>query len=156
MKKAIIVVAVLITTLFYTTITYAHDLPIDINAIGRQEAPASRVTHRIGANLFTEDARHVNYLLWRQVQQRQETALTLFEAVSYSYELSKQTRIMAVASDFDLFSHPTNFATFNVAQEINEIQTWHIIVVLFVCAIGGFVLALYSIAKRRRHTENVH
>jgi len=156
MEKKIIITAVLITSLFFITTTYAYDLPIDINTIGRQEAPTSRVTHRIGANLFTEDARYVNYLLARQIYQRQETALTLFETVLYSYEISPQIRVMTTANELDLFSQPINFATFNTVQEMSGIQIWHIVVVLFVCSMGGFVLALHSIEKRRRSTENVH
>ena len=135
---------------------HAYDLPIDITAIGRQEIQTGRVTHRIGAHLFSEESRRVNYAMAQQVQQRQETAQTLFATVAWNYETDAHTRVQAGASNMALFSQPVTFTVFSTDTDTFQIPTWAIVLGLVVCAAVGFVLALRSTAKRRRLAEDVY
>ena len=150
-----ILLAILMTVCLSKTL-HAGDLPIDITAIGRQEAPTGRVTHRIGANLFTADSQSVNDVFAARIQLRQDTALSLFEYVSFNYNMDSHTRIMNTASDLALFSQPTHITTFNNEQDSQDIPTWLMALVLTLCAAAGFVWALKSIAKKRRQAESVY
>jgi len=154
MKKVLAVSLVLTFAMLITIPVHAYDLPIDINAIGRRDAPTARVTHRIGANLFTQDAQRVNDIFAQRIQQRQETALTLFDTVATNYETDSHNRIMTAAYNMALFSQPTNFTTFNTVQEDTTMPTWLIVLILALCAAGGFVLALKSIARRKRSEDS--
>ena len=156
MKKVVFAVLLFLLTLSVSIAAYAYDLPIDITAIGRQDIPTGRVTHRIGANLFTEDAQRINNILAQQVQQRQEAAHTLFETATVSDSVDPHTRVMATAYSLDLFSQPVTLTTFNTAADSTSMPMWLIILILVACSAVGFVLALKSLAKRRRQAENVY
>ena len=58
------------------------DLPIDINAINRQQTTNTQITTRFGEHLFTENSVRVNDALAAQIQRRQETGI-YFGASSY-------------------------------------------------------------------------
>lgn len=147
MRKTVF--AILSIILLTSTVVYAHDLPIDITAIGRQDVPTGRVTHRIGAHLFTEDAQRINDIFDQRVQERQETALTLFDYAAVNYEVDSHNRVMSTAYNLALFSQPANFSTFDTAQDNTNMPTWLIVLIFAVCAAGGFMLALKSISKKR-------
>ena len=156
MKKMIFSVLSFLVILSFITTAHAYDLPIDIDAIGRQNPHTGRFTQRIGENLFTEDSQRINYALAYRIQQRQDVALTLFETVAFNDEVNPRDTVMAAASDLNLFSQPTNVTTFNTAQESTEISTWAIAGIIVVCAVIGFIWALRSIAKKRRQAEDVY
>jgi len=156
MKKTIFTVLSFLVTLSFITTAYAYDLPIDIDAIGRQNLHTGRFTQRIGENLFTEDSQRINYALAYRIQQRQDVALTLFETVAFNDDVNPRDTVMAAASGLGLFSQPTTATTFNTVQEDTEIPTWAIAAIIAVCAIIGFALALRSIAKKRRQVEDVY
>ena len=156
MKKYAVVILTFLMALLVSTTAYAYDLPIDITAIGRQDMPTGRVTHRIGANLFTEDARQVNNIFAARIQLRQETSLTLFKTIPINYEADPHTRVMTTAYNLALFSQPTNFTMFDTSADSANIPTWLIIIIFAICAVAGFALALKSIAKKRRQAESVY
>ena len=155
MKKLLLIFLLTLTTqlLLYTP-TQATDLPIDIDAIGRQVAPTGRVTHRIATHLFTADAQRTNYALAQRIRQRHEIAFTLFNTPTIHYQPDPHTRIMETADNLALFTQPLNITTFGMEADSNQIPIWLVVTVLAICAIGGFLLALRSTAKKRR--KNVH
>jgi len=154
-KKINFAVLSFLVMLSFITTAHAYDLPIDIDAIGRQ-TPTGRFTQRIGENLFTEDSQRINDALAERIQQRQDIAFTLFETVSFNEDVNPRDTVMAAASDLNLFSQTTTFTTFNTVQEDTEMPTWAIVAIIAVCAIVGFALALRSIAKKRKQAEDVY
>jgi len=155
MRKFTIVLALILALSFFTT-AYAADLPIDITAIGRQDVPTRRILDRVGAHLFTADAQRVNDALQERVLVRQQTYRYIFTTVNYNYDIPAHERILNSATDMALFSQPVIITTFNTHVEDSAMPTWAVIIIIAVCAIGGFVLAMRSIAKKRRREDSVY
>ena len=155
MMKKISVMLLCAIILILPITTRATDLPIDITAIGRQDIRTTHVTTRVGANLFTSDSQRINEILAERILQRQAMTTYLFETISYNYEIDPHARIMYAASDLALFAQP-NFNTFSSPQAEEEIPLWILAVIIAVCAIGGFIWALVSGAKKRRKAESVY
>ena len=145
-----LILCTVLTTICLSITLYAGDLPIDITAIGRQEASTGRVTYRIGAHLFTADSQSINAVFADRIQRRQDIALSLFASVSFDYDIDPHDRIMNIASDLKLFSQPTYTITFNNDQDSQEIPIWLMALALALCAVVGFVWALKSIASRKQ------
>lgn len=145
-----------LTALIAPLPTQAEDLPIDITAIGRQEARENQLTTRIGANLFTEDAQRTNEALARQIYLRHAATQYLFSSPPIIQETDLSTQIISAASNSGLFSQPATFITFTTPQEATPIPMWVIAPVIALCAIGGFIWALISAKRKRRQQANVH
>ena len=145
----------MVVSVFVTSVA-ATDLPIDISAIGRQGEASSSVMPRIGAHLFTDDAMRVNEFLASLANQRQESALDLFAQVSENHIQNPREQLEYTVATMMLFSEPASFNNFSNSQEQHEIPTWIIVLVVAVCAIIGFVWALYSRARKRRRLGDVH
>jgi len=131
------------------------DLPIDINAIGRQDSTAAPVT-RFGTSLFTEDSVQINNALAQQVRHRQETSAQLFDIVSAEYVIEPLEQIADSAGRLALFSTPTDFSHINAPAQETPISIWVIVLVLAVCAVGGFILAVALRAKKKEQTKDVY
>jgi len=155
MKIAWMVIAIVMTFAIGTSV-YAYDLPIDITAIARQDTPMGRVTHRIGAHLFTSDAQRINDAMANDILQRQDTVGDLFLYKAYRSTTPLQYGLLTAASDMNLFNQPVNFTRFHVADERFEIPNWVFIVTLSVCAAAGFLFALRSISNKRSKQERVY
>ena len=142
--------------IFVSPITVqAADLPIDITAIGRQDTRTTHITTRVGANLFTRDSQVVNELLTERIRQRQAVAAYLFESVSYNYEIDPHARLLNTANYLALFAQPS-INTFTSPQSDEDIPLWIMALVLAACAVGGFIWALTSNAKKRRKSQDVY
>jgi len=137
-------------------IVYAEDLPIDINAIIRQEIRGSHTATRVGANLFTEDAQRVNYALAEQVRVRQATASYLFTTATYNCATDPHIQLITAANSSALFAQPANFSNSNLPQNADPISMWVVIPIIALCAIGGFVWAMISGAKKKGQRESVY
>ena len=134
----------------------AEDLPIDINAIGRQEVRDGLITTRIGANLFTEDAQRVNEAMAEQVRQRQAVVQYLFTSAPENEDIEPYVLIMNAANDLALFAQPASFSNISLPQESGAIPIWAVISIITLCAAGGFIGALVSIKKKKGQGEGVH
>ena len=147
----------LITLALATSITisaYAEDLPIDINAIGRQDARSQ--TTRIGAHLFTQDAQRVNEAFAEQIRRRQSAVYTLFTDVPQNYEIEPHAQILTAADNMALFAQPLSFSNINPQQTTDALPMWVFIPIMAICALGGFIWALMSIAKKKGQQDGVH
>jgi len=142
-------------SLFTLTPTQAEDLPIDINAIGRQEARDGQITTRVGAHLFTPDAQRVNEALAEQQRQRQAAALYLFSEVPTSEDVELHTQIINAANNSALFTQPATIINFTPPPPPTPMPMWIIVLVIALCATGGFIWAIVS-AKKKRQRENVY
>ena len=136
--------------------TSAYDLPIDIMAIGRQEIQTGRVTHRIGAHLFTADAQRVNDAMARHLQLRQETSQTLFTNVMWDGERDMHAQVLENASNMALFSQPLHITVFATDNDSFQMPTWAIVAGLALCAAVGFALALRSLAHKKKEVPDVY
>ena len=158
-KKALfttILICVVILSIILAISANAEDLPIDISAIGRQEVRDGLITVRIGANLFTEDARRVNEALEEQIRLRQATAQYLFTSIPEIYEVEPHVQLMNTANSLALFAQPASFSNLSLPQEPDSIPMWIILAVIALCAAGGFIWALISGKKKKGQAEGVH
>ena len=137
-----------------TTPLYAADLPIDINAIGRQDNTNSRITLRFNTHLFTPDAQRVNEALAEQINRRQQTANDLFSTVSFDYSVNVYAQIAYTAGSMGLFVTPADFRHINTPTSQEPLSNWIIVAVLVACAIGGFIWALIAKAKNTTGRED--
>jgi len=150
-------VAIVALTIYTAPLTQAEDLPIDITAIGRQEAREGQPTTRIATNLFSEDSQWVNEALAHQISQRQAAATHLFLETTENQEIDIYTRIIAAAYSSNLFTQPVTINTFTVPQQTAApIPIWMAVPIIFTCAAAGFVWALASANKKRKKKSNVH
>ena len=156
MKRISFILLICLLTLTFSMFAYGADLPIDITAIGRQEWTGSQFTTRIGANLFSADSQRVSETLDEQIQQRQDMMLNLFTTVPLDYEINPHVQVMNFAEDIALFASPVDFSNFNSPQSDENIPIWITILVLSACAVGGFVWATTSKAKKKGRRAGVH
>ena len=157
-KIAIVLSCAIVLAFCFAMFVLAEDLPIDITAIGRQEARDGQIATRVGANLFTADAQVVNNALAEQVRRRQTSAQYLFASVPVNYVTEPTVQIMNAASGLALFSQPSNIGSISIShQNANQpISIWLIISLIAVCALGGFAWALIARAKKKGQRESVH
>ena len=154
MRKKFMIITILLCAFLMQIITIiqitAEDLPIDITAIGRQEVVRDGIiTVRVGANLFTEDARRVNEALGEQIRQRQAIVQYLFTSIPENNEIEPQMQVMNTAYSLALFAQPATFSNIPNPQPPDTIPIWIVIPLITLCAIGGFVWALISIKKKK-------
>jgi len=142
--------------LLLSSVAYAVDLPIDIEAIGRQAGVANPAPARFGAHLFTDDAQRINALMAEQVSRRQEIATYLFAYAPLGYTIEPHAQFMSAVADAALFDAPISISRANVYSEEDALPIWLIISVFAVCAVGGFIWALVSSTKRKERGRNVH
>ena len=159
LKKALIALLCTVTLSLALSFVpvYASDLPIDITAIGRQDFTSGRITTRIGAHLFTEDAQRINEILAQQIQRQQDAVLYLFATVPYHYEIDPHVQIMKAANELALFAQPVVLHVFSTPQHEEVIPIWVMVAISAVCAVGGFILALvYRAKKKEGRAEGVY
>jgi len=155
-KSHVALLCITALTLCTANLAYATDLPIDINAIRRNEAREDQITTRIGAHLFTADGERVNYAMAEQMRLRQSTAQYLFETVPPNYEIEPHTQLLNAAVNSALFAQPASFSNITPPQPAGSISIWVVIPIIALCAAGGFVWALVSGAKKKGQQERVH
>ncbi|MCL1788602.1 MAG: hypothetical protein FWG38_11500 [Defluviitaleaceae bacterium] len=129
-------------------VVYAADLPIDINAIGRQDNANLRITMRFNTHLFTADSQRANDALAQQIERRQQTANYLFQTLPADDTVDIYAQIAYTASSFGLFSTPPTFNHINMPAPEEPLSIWIIVVVLAACALGGFIWALMAKSKK--------
>ena len=134
----------------------AEDLPIDITAIGRQETPEGQLTVRVGNNLFTRDSMRVNEALAEQIIRRQALTSYLFSEAFIAAESELHVNILNAAYNWALFSQPVIFTNTPLPQPDTSIPMWVIVLIIALCATGGFIWALLSGAKKKRQTDSVN
>lgn len=156
MKKKMLLVIMFIMALSPIGIIYAVDLPIDINAIGREGEQTTAFTQRIGADLFTEDAQRINEVFARRIEQRQKSYVYLFEDIFYHYMPDMQEQILNAAINFALFDQPLNISSFGTTEAEELLPDWLIALVLAICGIIGIMLAFAIRVRKRRVAANVH
>ena len=156
MNKKTFAILSLVIILFISTSVSATDLPIDINAIGRQGQSTGSVMPRIGANLFTDDARRVNEVFAERIRSRQETSRYLFAVVPRNYIPDPHVQLTNIAAELSLFAVPVNFNNFTALEEPEPLPIWITVSIFLACIIAGFVLALMSRARKRRRMRGVH
>jgi len=150
-KFAVWVFAVFMSMAFFRAAVCAADLPIDITAIDRQSRQGHTViTTRIGANLFSADSLRVNEVFEERIRVRQGAAAQLFLSVAAHHGSEPQERIKARADELALFSRPVNFNNFSMSQDSLALPPWLVALILAVCALGGFLWAWLSGAKKAR------
>jgi len=132
----------------------AEDLPIDITAIGRQEAREGQMT-RVGANLFTDDANRVSFALAEQVRLRQAITSYLFAEIATDYTPAIHIQILTATSGAALFAQPNPPTSFTPQPTAEPMSIWIIMLVIAACAVGGFVWALVS-AKKKGQPKDVY
>jgi len=130
-------------------IAHAQDLPIDINAIRRNETRAPHQATRAGIHLFSDDATRINEAQAQQIRQRQATASYLFAAVSPNLEPDPHMQIITAASGSALFANPTSISNITPPPPTAPISMWLVIPIIAICAIVGFIWALKSSRKKK-------
>jgi flagellar basal body-associated protein FliL len=154
MKKIRFIALVSIVLLFALTMVYASDLPIDINAIGRQDNTNTRITMRFSTHLFTADSQRANDALAEQINRRQQTANDLFQVVPVGDTVDIYAQIAYKASSLGLFSTPATFNHINMPAPEEPLSIWIIVVVLAACALGGFIWAFTVKSKKAVGSED--
>ena len=143
-----------IVLLFALTAAYAAGLPIDINAIGRQDNTNTRITMRFSTHLFTADSQRANDALAQQINRRQQTANDLFQAAPVGDATDIHAQIAYKASSLGLFSSPAAFNHISMPASEEPLPIWVIVVVLAACALGGFIWALMAKSKKSVGSED--
>jgi len=146
----------LLLSLTFSIPVTAEDLPIDITAINRQEAPEGQLTVRVGGNLFTRDSMRVNEALAEQLIRRQAIASYLFSEVPITLETEPHINIINAAYNSALFSQPVSFTNITLPQPDTPISIWIVVPIIGLCAIGGFIWALVSGAKKKRQADSAY
>lgn len=151
MKKKIFATLLLVVTLLPITVT-AEDLPIDINAIGRQHIE-HQINVRIGEGLFSEDSAIVNAAQHELIRRRQDTALELFSYIPDQTEIDTIDFIISRTNSVGLFSVPTNYSHIVVPPQPQPLSTGIIIATIGICVVLGFVATLIYRKKKERETD---
>ncbi|MCL2610978.1 MAG: hypothetical protein FWE02_04785 [Defluviitaleaceae bacterium] len=95
-------------------------------------------------NLFTEDARRVNEVSMRRIEDRQASGQVLFENVNFDYNFDPYERILNNAENLTLFSSPIDFSNINSGSENEELSYWLLASFVLIGISLGLFLALRS------------
>jgi len=156
MRKKLVVLLLGILLLPWAVFAMATDLPIDIDAIGEMgDEGRDAVTPRFGVDLFSETADEVNTALEEQFEARREASVSgLFSIPTGEPMLGLEEQIIRTADESALFASPMRFGRAGPAvTETAEIPTWVSIVVLAICAVGGFLLARAMMQRKGRDSD---
>ena len=126
------------------------DLPIDINAINRQQTTNTQITTRFGEHLFTENSVRVNDALAAQIQRRQETGIYLFNTITTNETAPPHVQLLSTSQSMALFAAPSNFDHINIPEGETPLSSVVIIVTLALCVLLGFVLSVVWRSRKGR------
>jgi len=135
---------------------FAGDLPINIDAIGRQDWADTTLMLRFDIDLFSENARLVNLAIEEQLLlNRGETESSLFNYYQLNQSVDINYIIANAAYSFDLFPGPVSFGAMGHVEIGEEIPLWLMVAVLIVSGVVGIILAGF-IGNRKGYKASVH
>ncbi|MCL2425844.1 MAG: hypothetical protein FWD05_05860 [Oscillospiraceae bacterium] len=155
MKTILAYVLVILLLVIFSSTTLATDLPIDIDAIGRQnEERQDALTVLWGVDLFSEtsDAR-VKARVARQEREFEAAKELLFQDVQILTTTDPHEALYAAATENNmLFATPIRVRTITVVEEDQGISLWITVPVIIICAGLGLLIALRAKAKRKERS----
>jgi len=165
MQKKSITSFILIVLLLITLggMAIASDLPIDIDAIGRQgEEQRYALTARWGIDLFTETAdAQLEANAENQAREFEKIEALLFQEEQTLDRVNPIDTLRTAAEENDLlFLEPVQMRTvITVVEEDQGISLWITIPVIIVCAALGLFIAIRAkvkSAQREEQKDNVY
>lgn len=158
MKKRLFLIAPIIIACLLLCVAdvHAEDLPIDINAIGRQDIREGQPISRVIVNLFTAESQMINEGLAERIYRRNSIASYLFTEIPAVVYVDPNALIMDAAYNLALFSQPTSFNVMPPPPPSSQISMWFIVLIIAFGAMGGFVWALISKRKKEAREKSVY
>jgi hypothetical protein len=153
-KGLLILILIVITA----PVSLAVDLPIDIETITRQDDEQRGVlTVRWRVDLFSETSDALNKALAdRRKQEYITSKQSLFTEPQIFIIPDPHETVLHYATEARLFSEPIQRHPFIPKEAESGIPLWVVFLVL-ACALGvGTTIALYTNARRKEYTKNVH
>ncbi|MCL2248081.1 MAG: hypothetical protein FWC13_02310 [Oscillospiraceae bacterium] len=152
--KFIIAFVLCVVILSDGIVAVAVDLPIDISVINQDVGTGEAHTANRNIEILTPNAGEITRAIGEQSARQRETAILGLFLESGNQTVIKYEQISSAAYGFGLFSEPTDFSGTRVVTEDNSISTWLVVVIFSLSAIGGFLLAVLLIQRKRG--ANVH
>jgi len=154
------VISLILTLLLLVALSgtaLASDLPIDIDAIGRQhEERQYALTVLWGIDLFSDasDAR-VEARAVRQERELEAARELVFQEVQVLEDLDPhETLYLAATENNMLFAEPIRLRTITVVDEEQDISLWLIVPIVIICAGLGILMALRAKVKAKRKEQS--
>lgn len=137
-----------------TKVVFAADLPININAIIRQQWADDTLTLRHGLDLFSDNASMVNMAIEEQFRlNREEMENTLFASYQMNQAISIYERVYAGAYNMALFKEPISFGSMGQTEIPEYLSPWLIVLILVASVFLGYMSARIFIARKIMRTS---
>jgi len=149
----------LILLLLLAPVTFAADLPIDIETIRRHgEEQQGALTTRWNVDLFSETAdATAEAIAMRRERELAEITQSLFAQPHAIYTTNPYEMTLSDAIEAQLFSTPMQIRPIaETAEEYPDLPLWTIVSVLAGAAGLGLLITIKLNAKRKGRAANVH
>jgi len=135
----------------------ASDLPIDIDAIGRQDEERQyALTVLWGIDLFSDasDAR-VEARAARQERELEAARGVVFQEVQILENIDPHETLYVAATENDmLFAEPIRVRTITTVEEDQVISLWLIVPIVIICTGLGLLMAVRAKLKAKRKEQS--
>jgi len=157
-SRKIPIVIIFIALLILPHAALGADLPIDIDAFGRQdEEQQDALTVRYSFDLFSETSATQNEAIAARRELAQaEAERSIFTEPHAVDIVDPNEMLLQAAIENQIFSEPMQSRRFTQVEEDEDIPLWVMIPVLVGAAGLGLIIAIRRTSKKKERETNVH
>ena len=158
MKKAITLLILTIILLQAPVAAQAADLPIDIEAVGREgEVQRDVLTAWRDIDLFSETSEERSAaIIEEQARRRAEIIDSLFTEPHTVYIADPHEALFAAAVENQMFSEPFQRRSPAPVEEDTEISLWIMVPITIGAASLGLIIAMARASRKRKRESESH